>query len=247
VKYLTLGNTILLFFIPIELLSQTLTIRNKISNEPLVGVNVYSTNHGTTTDTNGVCRIDGFIDDEITISHIGYKIITRNKNRLPETIFLSMINIPADNIHVLGLKSKKDRKRFYKLERDVIRVYPYAQLVGILLKEYSTMLDSINGLWYLRRKNAKKKIFQKIEKQLIKTYGEKVQRLTKSQGRILIRLIDRETGNTSHRIIKDFRGFLSAGFWQITARLFGHNLKSSYNPEKGEDKMIEHIINKLKK
>ena len=45
--------------------------------------------------------------------------------------------------------------------------------------------------------------------------------------------------------IKDFRGFLAAGFWQVTARLFGHNLKSSYNPKKGEDKMIEHIIDTI--
>ena len=91
----------------------------------------------------------------------------------------------------------------------------------------------------------KKKIFQNIENQMIITYGKKVRKLTKTQGRILIRLVDRETEHTSYAIIKDFRGFLAAGFWQITARLFGHNLKSSYNPEKGEDKMIEHIIDTI--
>ena len=87
-----------------------------------------------------------------------------------------MITIPAGSIHVLGLKSKKAKKRFHKLERDVIRVYPYAQLVGILLDEYSTVLDSINGLWYFRRKQAKKKVFQDIENQLTATYGRRVRK-----------------------------------------------------------------------
>ena len=102
-----------------------------------------------------------------------------------------------------------------------------------------------NGLWYFRRKQAKKKVFRDIENQLIATYGRRVKKLTKTQGRILIRLVDRETEHTSYKIIKNFRGFLAAGFWQITARLFGHNLKSSYDPEKGEDKMIEHIIDTI--
>ena len=71
--------------------------------------------------------------------------------------------------------------------------------------------------------------------------------MTKSQGRILIRLVDRETNRTSYKIIKDFRNIFSAGFWQITARVFGHNLRSIYNPNKGEDRMIEYIINRIEK
>ena len=238
-------DRLFLLLIPLQVYSQTLVIRNESTKEPLAGVNVYSASHGTTTDTNGVCSLAGFSDEEITISHIGYEEITRAKERLPQSLYLTMITIPASSIHVLGLKSRKDKKRFHKLERDVIRVYPYAQLVGILLDEYTTALDSINGLWYFRRKQAKKKVFQDIENQLISTYGRRVRKLTKTQGRILIRLVDRETEHTSYKIIKDFRGFLAAGFWQITARLFGHNLKSSYNPKKGEDKMIEHIIDTI--
>ena len=64
-----------------------------------------------------------------------------------------------------------------------------------------------------------------------------------SQGRILIKLIDRETNRSSYNIIKDFRNIVSAGFWQLTARIFGHNLQSIYNPKKGEDRMIEYMIN----
>ena len=61
----------------------------------------------------------------------------------------------------------------------------------------------------------------------------------------LIRLIDRETDKTSYEIIKDFRNIFSASFWQITARVFGHNLRSLYNKNKGEDRIIEYIINKI--
>ena len=69
--------------------------------------------------------------------------------------------------------------------------------------------------------------------------------MKKSQGRILIRLVDRETSRTSYDIIKDFRNIFSAGFWQLTARVFGHNLRSVYNQNKGEDRMIEYIIKKI--
>ena len=109
-------------------------------------------------------------------------------------------------------------------------------------------MDSINELSYFKKRKEKKKIFTLIEKELISKYGRKVKKLSKNQGRILIKLVDRETKYTSHQIIKDFRGFFVAGFWQITAVLFGHNLKSEYNSERGEDKLIEYIIvNKIKK
>jgi len=156
---------------------------------------------------------------------------------------LQATNVPIKGVSVISFKSKKERKRYNKLERDVIRVYPYVVLVGRLLQEYSAVMDSIAELSFFKRRREKKKVFTAIEDQLIATYGKQVRRLTKNQGRILIRLVDRETNFTSHQILKDFRGFFIAGFWQLTARLFGHNLKSNYNPEFGEDKLIEHILN----
>ena len=80
---------------------------------------------------------------------------------------------------------------------------------------------------------------------MIAKHGYSIKKLKKSQGRILIRLIDRETDKTSYEIIKDFRNIFSASFWQITARVFGHNLRSLYNKNKGEDRIIEYIINKI--
>ena len=72
-----------------------------------------------------------------------------------------------------------------------------------------------------------------------------IKKLKKSQGRILIRLVDRETSRTSFALIKDFRNIFSAGFWQLTARVFGHTLLSEYDPNDGEDRIIEYIINKI--
>ena len=235
---------LILLLIPILTFSQRLVIKDLQTKYPLKGVNIYSANHGTTTDTNGVCNLQGFLmKDEITISHIGYLAINITKNESPDILYLRATNVPIKGVNVISFKSNKERKRYNKLERDVIRVYPYAVLVGSLLQEYSAVMDSIFELSFFKRRKEKKKVFTAIEKQLITTHGKQVRRLTKNQSRILIKLVDRETDFTSHQIIKDFRGFFIAGFWQLTARLFGHNLKSNYNPEFGEDKLIEHILN----
>ena len=241
-------NSHFLFFllIPITTFSQRLVIQDLQTKYPLKGVNIYSANHGTTTDTNGVCNLKVFLmRDEITISHIGYMPIKITKKDYPDTLYLQATNVPIKGVSVISFKSKKERKRYNKLERDVIRVFPYAVLIGRLLQEYSAVLDDITELSFFKRRKEKKKVFTAIEGQLITTYGKQVRRLTKNQGRILIKLVDRETNFTSHQIIKDFRGFFIAGFWQLTARLFGHNLKSNYNPEIGEDKLIEHILNTM--
>jgi len=233
-----------LLLIPVATFSQRLVIQDLQTKSPLAGVNIYSAEHGTTTDTNGVCNLQGFpMEDEITLSHIGYMAIKITKNNLSDTLYLQAANVPIKGVSVISFKSKKERRRYNKLERDVIRVYPYAVLIGRLLQEYSAVMDSIAELSFFKRRKEKKEVFTAIEDQLIATYGKQVRRLTKNQGRILIRLVDRETDFTSHQIIKDFRGFFIAGFWQLTARLFGHNLKSNYNPEFGEDKLIEHILN----
>ena len=223
--------------------SQNIFICDSLTKIPLGAVNVYTNTYGTTTDNNGICQINIFKpEDLITISYIGYEKKILLKSSLSDTLFLNTISIPHELVSVLGINTKKRKKWFTKLERDVIRVYPYARMTAKLLKSYSTVLDSVNKLSFFTKKKEKRIIFKNIESQLISRYGNQVTKLKRSQGRILIKLIDRETGYTSYQIIKEFRGLFPAGFWQITARLFSHNLKSKYNPDKGEDEMIEHII-----
>jgi hypothetical protein len=75
----------------------------------------------------------------------------------------------------------------------------------------------------------------------MKQYSDELKGLTVNQGKILIKLIDRETGNSSYEMVKELKGSFSAFMWQTVARLFGDNLKSTYDPDE-EDRDIENII-----
>ena len=87
----------------------------------------------------------------------------------------------------------------------------------------------------------KKALVNKTEKEIKARFEGELKNLTINQGRILIKLIDRQTGNTSYVVLEELKGNLSAFFWQSLARLFGHNLKAHYDPN-GEDAEIEKII-----
>lgn len=87
----------------------------------------------------------------------------------------------------------------------------------------------------------RKRYVNKVEKEIREEFEDEVKHLTISQGRILIKLIDRETGNTTYDVLKEVKGNISAVFWQAIARIFGSTLKSDYDPE-GDDRMIEEII-----
>jgi len=239
---------ILIFLIMLTTLStQTIILMDTQTGKPIENVNVFVANNGTTTNSNGYCNLDIFNkNDQITFSMIGYRDFTLPFSQIPEVVYLINESIPMELVNVLG-ESKKSRNRYISLERNVRKVYPYAKKISELLVEYSSIIDSLEEYSGIIRYQKKREIFSKIEEELISKYGHSIKKLTKSQGRILIKLVDRETDRTSYKIIKDFRNIFSAGFWQITARVFGHNLRSIYNPNKGEDRMIEYIINRIEK
>jgi hypothetical protein len=87
----------------------------------------------------------------------------------------------------------------------------------------------------------RKDYMKKVEKDVFADYEGDIREMTITQGRLLIKLIDRETQNTSYTLIKDYRGKLAAAFWQGIARIFGTNLKEEYDPT-GDDILIESII-----
>ena len=239
---------ILIFLIMLTTLStQTIILMDTQTGKPIKNVNVFVGNNGTTTNSNGSCNLDIFNkNDQITFSMIGYRDFTLPFSQIPKVVYLINESIPMELVNVVG-ESKKSRNRYIRLERNVRKVYPYANKISELLVEYSSIIDSLEEYSGIIRYQKKREIFSKIEDELISKYGHSIKKLTKSQGRILIRLVDRETNRTSYKIIKDFRNIFSAGFWQITARVFGHNLRSIYNPDKGEDRMIEYIINRIEK
>ncbi|MCX6251178.1 MAG: DUF4294 domain-containing protein [Bacteroidetes bacterium] len=154
--------------------------------------------------------------------------------------------IDGDTIPVIDLQTmvvfpnadkanQRQMKRYEKLVYNVIYVYPYAKIAGQKLKEYKKILDSIPD-------EKKRKIFIKqAEKELEAKFGDDIRGMTFYQGKILIKLIYRETGNSSFDIVKELRGGFSAFVYQTLARIFGYDLKTKYDPA-GEDQSIENII-----
>ena len=125
--------------------------------------------------------------------------------------------------------------KYQKLVYRVRKVYPYAKLAGKKLKEFEAIMDTI------QTKKGKKQFVKKAEKELEAQFGEEIKNLSFSQGKILIKLIYRETGNSTYDIVKELRGGFTAFIWQTMAGLFGYDLKTSYDPE-NEDQMIEQIV-----
>ena len=132
-------------------------------------------------------------------------------------------------------KNRRERRRYTRLIYNVKKAYPWAKLAGDKLAEVEVQLMS------LETEQEQKEYMKLIEQELLKDYKEDLKKLTLTQGRILIKLVDRETGDTSYELVKELRGNLSAVFWQALARLFGSNLKSEYDAD-GEDRLIEEIV-----
>ena len=135
---------------------------------------------------------------------------------------------------------KKDMKpkllrEYTLLEIKVKKVYPIAKVAAIKLAEYNRVYASF------KTERERKKYVREVEKDLFREYEQELRTMKVSEGRILIKLLDRETGNSSYEIIKEFKGGLAAFFWQSVAKLFGHDLKAQYDP-KMEDRIIEYII-----
>ena len=132
-------------------------------------------------------------------------------------------------------KNRRERRRYTRLIYNVKKAYPWAKMAGEKLAEVEVHMMS------LKTEKEQKDYMKLVEKELLKDYKEDLKKLTVTQGRILIKLVDRETGDTSYELVRDLRGKISAVFWQALARLFGSNLKSEYDSE-GEDRLIEEIV-----
>lgn len=151
-------------------------------------------------------------------------------------ITLTEVKIISDSY----FKSESDYLRYKKLVRDVKKAYPYSLIVAQKLKEYNDIMLKLPD------EASRKQAMKTAEKQLRAQFEDDVNNMTFTQGKILIKLIDRETGKTSYELVKELRGTISAIFWQSIARIFGTNLKGEYMPY-GEDKGIEEIVQKIER
>ncbi|MBS0011295.1 MAG: DUF4294 domain-containing protein [Bacteroidales bacterium] len=156
--------------------------------------------------------------------------VTRDGETLPE--------IEIDEVTVtmrVGLKERFQWWRYQRLVYNVKKVYPYSLVVREKFTEINDTLEKLDG------DKSRRQFLRDFETNLFGEYEDDIKHMTISQGKILIKLIDRETQNTSYKLIHDYRGAVSAFFWQGIARLFGSNLKAEYDPD-GEDYLIEKVI-----
>lgn len=151
-----------------------------------------------------------------------------------DTLFMSSI----DEVYIFPkrkFKSNAERRRYDRLIRNVKKAYPYAVVAREMFKEVDDKMA------VLKTERAQKAYINQVEKEIKEKYEEDLKKLTISQGRILIKLIDRELGETSYDLVKELKGSFSAFLWQTVARLFGSNLKTEFDAE-GEDKLINEIV-----
>ncbi len=175
----------------------------------------------------------------VTISFIGIAqnvnpLVVRATMMLNDTVPLVDLR-EVEVISLLTPTTPRERRKLTKLIRDVKRVYPYARLAGIQLRKYNALLENA------KNERESRRIMKEAEKEINEKYGGDLKNLTFSQGKVLIKLIDRETGDCSYNLVQDLRGNFTAFFYQAFARLWGYNLKVKYDPE-GEDKQIEAIV-----
>jgi hypothetical protein len=148
---------------------------------------------------------------------------------------IPVIQLKEVNVYTWKVLSRSEERKLTKLMKNVKIVYPYARLAGIKLIEYQ------DTLMMAPDDRARRQIMKKVEDELEAEYGQELRDLTVSQGKILLKLVDRETGESTYDLVSEFRGEFRAVFYQAFARIFGLNMKVRYDPE-GEDREIEYIV-----
>ena len=150
-----------------------------------------------------------------------------------DTIIISKV----PEVEILAFKNHDEKLRYFILKRKVIKVYPYALEAKLKLAAIKMGLDSIP------KRRHRKRYTKEIANWIKEEYAQQLKQLTMSEGRVLVKLIYRETQFTSYDIVKSYRGRFNAFFWQTFAKLYEKDLKSRYDPiNKREDMLIEHII-----
>ena len=129
---------------------------------------------------------------------------------------------------------------YNKLTKNVVKVYPYAQIASSLLEQYN------KDLQFITSKTEQKQYMKIAEAELKAEFEGDIRNMTISQGRALIKLIDRETGDSSYELIKELKGSFSAFVWQTLARVFGSDLREKYDPE-GADAMMESVVRRIER
>ncbi len=162
---------------------------------------------------------------------------------LVQTMIVDGDTIPVVTLRTASIsdqrkaRSKRYQRKYTKLYNNVIKTYPYAAVAGQLIQAYNENLTE------LKTETERKAYMDKCEEELKAEFEGDMRKMTVSQGRVLIKLVDRETGKTSYDLIRQMRSGFTAFMWQGVAKFFGTNLKDNYDPDGNEnDALIEEIV-----
>ncbi|MCB9064720.1 MAG: DUF4294 domain-containing protein [Chitinophagales bacterium] len=139
----------------------------------------------------------------------------------------------------LPRKWARKRAKYNRLRHNIYKVYPYAVIAADVLKDVDSNLIAIGD-----DKSVRRDYLKGIEKELKRRFKGEIEDMTITQGHVLVKLIDRQTGKSCYHIIKELKGGFSAAVFQSIAVLFSHNLKADYDGD-GEDSDMEEIVREL--
>ncbi|MCM1222992.1 MAG: DUF4294 domain-containing protein, partial [Lachnospiraceae bacterium] len=136
----------------------------------------------------------------------------------------------------LKFKNKKEEDFYWRTVRDVRKTLPYAKMA------FNTLVETYEYIQTLPTEKEREAHLKTLEKDIFNKYKPVIKSFTKGQGKVLLKLINRETNQTSFGIVKAFLGSFRAGFWQTFGRFFGMNLRQGWHPEKNkEDAIIDRV------
>lgn len=149
----------------------------------------------------------------------------------------TIANLSLPVVHIfkpLNLSTRSQQLAYRRLVRDVKKALPFAKVVS------ATLMETYEYMETLPTEREKARHIRRLEEDLLREYTPQLKKLTLNQGKLLIKLIERETGTNSYGLIDAFLGRFSARFWNTLANTFGASLKTTWDPE-GEDAIIERV------
>lgn len=155
------------------------------------------------------------------------------------------LHVNLDEVIIKRYKKRKGKyyrntQQYWRTVRNIQIVYPYAEAANQTIRELNRKLEGMES------KRDRRKLIRQEYNGLMKEYKKPMMKLKISQGKLLMKLIDRETGNTSYTHLKELKGSVTAVFWQSVALMFGSSLKAEYDPL-GDDWMVEEILDRMKR
>lgn len=150
--------------------------------------------------------------------------------------------ITLPTVEIYGTLTPEDQaaiQQYRRLQFNILKVYPYARFAAAKFNEINQKAQGMSN-------HERKKYIKEEEKKAKDQFEAELKQLTYSQGKILIKLVDRETGKTSYELVKELRGSFHAFLWQGLARLFTANLKAQYDSA-GDDRAIEQIVRRIER